>query len=261
MLEGFGIVVGLGGASSIPRRESEGLVDMFFRWCHIYLHNINGFFFNASQHIAIAGSTDLEEVQAVVYPVFREEGVVKSLGKWVVGDQPIICGTALLVLPSICTSIFHAPPLSYSLYLRSQSTPITHLEDTKMRFLPVSYATILFAIHASAYSPLEDLEEDPHHDWREELGRDATADDYRQHGEPLPVVAPAVTSIRDEQSYIVKVDCLSCSSRVRNLWQLSEHIIWDVVEQETSFVITPPLSPPSICFPGSNRKLALQLYH
>lgn len=109
-----------------------------------------------------------------------------------------------------------------------------------MRFLPASYA-ILFAIHASAYSTL-DLEEDPYHDWREELGRDATADDYRQHGEPLPAISPPVTSTREEQSYIVKVDCLSCPSRVRNPINLdwTGPQIWAGVEQETSFVIISP---------------------
>jgi hypothetical protein len=69
-------------------------------------------------------------------------------------------------------------------------------------------------------------------DWRIALGRDPTADDYRERRLELPAVAKSVTSIEDGQSYIVKLECLGCPSRNRLFTEASEQ--WEDVVQDTS---------------------------
>ncbi|CAG8981738.1 hypothetical protein HYALB_00013731 [Hymenoscyphus albidus] len=65
-----------------------------------------------------------------------------------------------------------------------------------MRFTSApSYRIILFAIHASTYDIKGDvLAEDSHHNWKDDLAREPTAEEYLQHGEPLPAIAASVTT-------------------------------------------------------------------
>jgi hypothetical protein len=77
-------------------------------------------------------------------------------------------------------------------------------------------------------------------DWRNTLGCDATADDYRERGLELPPVAKPVTTIDKGQSYVAKLGCLGCPSRNRLLPEDDGKERWEDVVQETSLASPHP---------------------
>jgi hypothetical protein len=52
-------------------------------------------------------------------------------------------------------------------------------------------------------------------DWA--VRTDKTADWYKEHGEPLPELAQAITTVEANKSYVVKVECVGCPFRVGGL--------------------------------------------
>ncbi|KAF1950551.1 hypothetical protein CC80DRAFT_496791 [Byssothecium circinans] len=64
---------------------------------------------------------------------------------------------------------------------------------------------------------------------------DETADWYAAQGEAVPEVADSVTTIEEGKSYIVKVDCLGCPFRGRELYELVE--TWQEPAQENSLLL------------------------
>jgi hypothetical protein len=50
-------------------------------------------------------------------------------------------------------------------------------------------------------------------DWA--LYPDTPAARYESHGEPLPELADAVTTVGVNRSYVVKLDCIGCPFRIR----------------------------------------------
>jgi hypothetical protein len=59
-------------------------------------------------------------------------------------------------------------------------------------------------------------------DWA--VGPDKTAEWYREHDEPLPELAQAITTVEANRSYVVKVECVGCPFRHRGVttdsWQM-----------------------------------------
>ena len=63
---------------------------------------------------------------------------------------------------------------------------------------------------------------------------DKTANWYATHGIKVPEFAPAVTTVEEGQSYVVKLDCLGCPFRVRSLGEVYE--TWQEPAQDNSLV-------------------------
>jgi len=63
---------------------------------------------------------------------------------------------------------------------------------------------------------------------------DKTADWYATHRINVPELAPAVTTVEEGQSYVVKLDCLGCPFRVRSLGEVYE--TWQEPAQDNSLV-------------------------
>jgi hypothetical protein len=63
---------------------------------------------------------------------------------------------------------------------------------------------------------------------------DKTADWYTSYGKPFPESAPALTTVEEGQSYVVKLDCVGCPFRVRSLGQVYE--TWQEPAQDNSLV-------------------------
>ncbi|KAG9233276.1 hypothetical protein BJ875DRAFT_51174 [Amylocarpus encephaloides] len=77
------------------------------------------------------------------------------------------------------------------------------------------------------------------YNWRNgALGRDSTANDYREHGEALPKVAESITTVEGGRSYTARLECLGCSSRVR-MPPAGEEVYetWREVDQENSLLL------------------------
>lgn len=70
-----------------------------------------------------------------------------------------------------------------------------------MRYLPVCSALVAVAAARKKWSVLDTT-------WATEPDR--TADWYKENGEPLPEVAPHVTTVQQGKSYVVKLDCPGC---------------------------------------------------
>ncbi|KAF2175117.1 hypothetical protein K469DRAFT_611775 [Zopfia rhizophila CBS 207.26] len=64
---------------------------------------------------------------------------------------------------------------------------------------------------------------------------DKTADWYGKHGKPLPELAPALTTVEQNKSYIVKLECVGCPFRVRREGELVE--TWQEPPQENSLLM------------------------
>jgi hypothetical protein len=74
-------------------------------------------------------------------------------------------------------------------------------------------------------------------DWRDQIWSytpDNTADWYTQHGQPLPEVAPEITTVEPNNSYVVKLECLDCPFRVRKYAEIVEE--WQQSPQDNSLV-------------------------
>lgn len=67
-----------------------------------------------------------------------------------------------------------------------------------------------------------------------------TADWYAEHGLPLPELAPTITTVEPNKSYVVKLECMGCPFRVRELYQTFE--TWQEPPQDNSLVSTPGIS-------------------
>lgn len=64
---------------------------------------------------------------------------------------------------------------------------------------------------------------------------DKTADWYKQHGQSLPGTAPELTILEDNKSYVVKLECLGCPFRVREIGEVVE--TWQEPPQDNSLVL------------------------
>ncbi|KAF2008147.1 hypothetical protein P154DRAFT_16511 [Amniculicola lignicola CBS 123094] len=64
---------------------------------------------------------------------------------------------------------------------------------------------------------------------------DKTADWYQEHQVPLPELAPEITTVREGKSYIVKLECIGCLFRVRELGEPVEK--WQFPSQENSLLL------------------------
>lgn len=63
---------------------------------------------------------------------------------------------------------------------------------------------------------------------------DKSAQWYTQNGQALPELAPAVTTVEQNKSYIIKLECVGCPFRVRELGEVVE--TWQQPSQENSLV-------------------------
>jgi hypothetical protein len=63
---------------------------------------------------------------------------------------------------------------------------------------------------------------------------DRTADWYKQRGQPLPEIAPEITTVEEHKSYVVKLECLGCPFRVRKYGETVE--TWQEPPQDNSLV-------------------------
>ncbi|KAF2267172.1 hypothetical protein CC78DRAFT_577373 [Lojkania enalia] len=64
---------------------------------------------------------------------------------------------------------------------------------------------------------------------------DKTAAWYQTHGKPLPALAPDITVVEANKSYIVKLGCVGCPFRVRKYGELVE--TWSSVPQRNSLLL------------------------
>src|SRR5262245_57206536 len=76
----------------------------------------------------------------------------------------------------------------------------------------------------------------PDSDWA--THPDKTADWYKEHGEPLPELAPTITTVEANRSYVLKLECVGCPFRVRELYEVVE--TWQEPPQDNSLVCTMP---------------------
>jgi hypothetical protein len=106
------------------------------------------------------------------------------------------------------------------------------------------WLVVLAILAISKAAEVSSWMEDPE-DWRNKLGRDATADDYLERGLDLPPLAKPVTTIEKGQSYIAKLGCLGCPSRNRLPPEEDGKERWEDVVQETSLVSLGPFIPSS----------------
>ncbi|KAF2682976.1 hypothetical protein K458DRAFT_244056, partial [Lentithecium fluviatile CBS 122367] len=64
---------------------------------------------------------------------------------------------------------------------------------------------------------------------------DKTADWYKEHGEALPELAQAITTVEANRSYVVKLECVGCPFRVRELGEMLE--TWQDPPQDNSLLL------------------------
>ncbi|KAF2643633.1 hypothetical protein P280DRAFT_466400 [Massarina eburnea CBS 473.64] len=83
---------------------------------------------------------------------------------------------------------------------------------------------------------------------------DKTADWYTEHGEPLPTLANATTTVEPGKSYIAKLDCLGCPFRVRKLYEVVE--IWQEPAQENSLLLNFTLTADSQAILLNDKRIA-----
>jgi len=75
-------------------------------------------------------------------------------------------------------------------------------------------AAFALPVALAAATTVSQVQRTPDQEWSYLV--DKTADWYKAHGKPIPEPAPAVTSVKQGQSYIVKLECLGCPFRVRS---------------------------------------------
>ncbi|KAF2475456.1 uncharacterized protein BDR25DRAFT_213162 [Lindgomyces ingoldianus] len=93
----------------------------------------------------------------------------------------------------------------------------------------------------------------PSDDWRDytwSYEDDKTAAWYKEHDLIPPEVAPAITTVEDEKSYIVKLECIGCPFRVRNKYPVLE--TWQEPAQDNSLLLNFTIddSQPSLLLNG-----------
>lgn len=94
-----------------------------------------------------------------------------------------------------------------------------------------SFAVVL-SVAVSAVAALDNWQD---YEWS--YTPDKTADWYQEHGELLPVLAPELTVIEANKSYVVKLECVGCPFRVRELYEVVE--TWQEPPQDNSLVRPP----------------------
>jgi len=74
-------------------------------------------------------------------------------------------------------------------------------------------------------------------DWRDytwSFYPENTADELKKIGLPLPEIAAPITTVHEQENYVVKLECLGCPFRVREYGQTVEH--WQENPQENSLL-------------------------
>jgi hypothetical protein len=108
-----------------------------------------------------------------------------------------------------------APPLKTTPQLHLHPSSIFHCTNSSFIFYFTMHSLTFLPFLASGAIAALGATSDNYRDYEWSYHPDSTADEYVQHGSKVPPVAAAVTTVVEDSSYVVKLDCLGCPFRVR----------------------------------------------